>query len=176
MSLIAPMWVAIAQLDTVATEESRAAPETGYSPFFREPRVESSDGGRAGSTLSSATRFKPPVFVRAQIERGQTGRQRLVTAGDAPMSDLRLVLDAREVESMGLVNPSGDCAFRTGDKLLGIYESCGAAEESVGAQTQEVQDPPGLKCIAVEPAGEGLFGRRNLFVLHFQQGDHTVLR
>jgi hypothetical protein len=33
-----------------------------------------------------------------------------------------------------------------------------------------------LDCIEVAPGGEGLYGKRNLFVMHFQQGDQTLIR
>lgn len=173
--LIAPLWVTIQRLDTEATEAANQ-PGGGYHRTFREPRPITTNAGKATATREMTTAYMEPIILRAQIERGPWQRQRQGPGGNIPDTRLTIVLSASDLTRQGLVNDNGEVVLKVNDKLTGIYQNCGSATEAWSRQTQDVRDIPGLKCVECAPAGEGLWGRRNLFVMTFEPDDHGILR
>jgi len=173
--LLFPLWVTLSRLDTVATEA--ADPDRGgFHPTFREPRPVATNPGKATASRAVTTVYMEPLILRAQIKRGSWQRQRQGPSGNIPDSRLSIVLLARDLEQRGLIDTNGEVVLKVNDKLTGIYENCGAAEHALAKQTQDVRDIPGLKCVECSPAGEGLGGGRNLFVMYFEPDDHGILR
>lgn len=176
--LVFPIWASILRLDPVAT----ASPITGgQHPFFREPIASfGPTPGAAGAVRKDTRRYMAPLFIQAQIERYTYRQMRQGQGGDVPDSKLTLVLLAADLKRLGLLDPAtGEPLLKVDDRCLGTWASCSTAKQAVAAlmtRAQTAIDPPGLYCTEIKPAGEGLGGGRNLYVMTFDDREHGVSR
>lgn len=176
--LINPLWTAIVRLDAAAT----ASPLTGgQHPILREPLPSwIPTPGTSAAVRVDTRRYMAPVFIQAQVERYAYRASRFGQGGDVPDSKLTLVMLATDLKRLGLLDPAtGDPLLKVDDKCLGTWGSCSTAKVAVAAlmkQAQAAIDPPGLYATEIKPAGEGLGGTRNLFVMTFDDREHGVVR
>jgi hypothetical protein len=176
--LVFPQWTCIIRLDAAAT----ASPITGgQHPVLREP-IPSwiHTPGTTAAHRVDTRRYMPPVFIQAQVERYNYRQSRFGQGGDVPDSKLTLVMLATDLRRLGLLHANtGDPLLKVDDKCLGTWGSCSTAKIAVAElmkQAQESIDPPGLYATEIKPAGEGLGGSRNLFVMTFDDREHGVVR
>ena len=156
----------LAQLDTAATaaDPDGAGPLTsGYDADFQETVLLPSSAGGPGR---DTRREKPPLRLPCQIEIQSFAALTELAAGNSPRSHVVLVFQFRDLERLGLVDPStGDALLRVGDRLVAIRD------RRTGELVQAVRTPPGL--YLTEPQPEfGLGGRRNLLIATF--GERAV--
>ena len=174
--LLFPQWAGIVRLDPASTARA------GQHPVFHEPIPSYSPAGKAGAKRSDTRRYLPPVFLPAQIERGQYLALRQGQGGNVPSSQLTLVLLASDLRHRGHVDPkTGTPLLKADDKCIGVWRSASEAQSACAgmvdpSQTQDVWDPPGMYCTEVRPAGEGLGGGRNLFLMFFSDREHGVVK
>ena len=133
-------------------ELHRVDPEgTPYDPDFDEP-------------IGPGRGELPPVRVRCQVEPRLLEEVQMRLAGNAPRSRLQLVFHFRDLEVLGLVEPStGEAAIRPGDRLGALYDLGGRL-------VQTIRTPPGLYVTEARPIGFGLgrMPRRNLLLVTFE--------
>ena len=176
--LLFPQWTAILRLDAAAT----ASPITGgQHPIFREPIPSfGPTPGTGGAARKDTRRYMPPLFLQAQVERYTYRQMRQGQGGDVPDSKLSLVLLAADLKRLGLIDPAtGEPLLKKDDRCLGTWASCSTAKQAVAALMKPAQtaiDPPGLFCTEIKPAGEGLGGGRNLYIMTFDDREHGVVR
>lgn len=134
----------------------------GYDPDFKEPVLVDADGDGVAEPFR---REHPPVRVPCQVEPEALEAMRMTTSGNTPRSSLDLVFHFRDLERLGLVDPtSGDALIRPGDRL-------GALLTLDGDVMQAVRTPPGLYVTEARPMGFGLHRRRprrNLLLVSLQ--------
>ena len=141
---------------------------SGFDPDFKEPVLIDADGDGVAEPFR---REHPPVRVPCQVEPAAFQALRMATAGNTPRSSLDLVFHFRDLERLGLVDPStGDALIRPSDRLGGLYDI-------EGRLVQAVRTPPGLYVSEARPIGFGLSRRRpqrNLLLVSF--GDRPAAR
>ena len=176
--LLFTQWASIVRLDLTAT----ASPITGgQHPIFKEPIASyKPTPGATGAKRQDTRRYMPPLFIQAQIERYTYRQMRQGQGGDVPDSKLTLVMLAADLKRLGLIDPAtGEPILKVNDRCLGTWASCSTAKQAVAAlmsQAQNAIDPPGLYATEIKPAGEGLGGGRNLYVMSFDDREHGVSR
>lgn len=135
---------------------------SGFDPDFKEPILVDADGDGVAEPFR---REHPPVRVPCQVEPEAFQALRMATAGNTPKSSLDLVFHFRDLEWLGLVDPStGDALIRPSDRLGGLYDV-------EGRLVQAVRTPPGLYVTEARPIGFGLCRRRprrNLLLVSFE--------
>lgn len=169
--LIKPFLAEMAQLDPAATEldPDAAGPLTsGYDDDFKEPVVFT-----AASTRTSARKEKAIVSIPAQVETGggvdaPFEAMRQVLGGDSPDSRVVLVFHFKDLEQLGLVDPTtGEALVRKGDRLHAI-------RTMAGVLVQTIRTPPGLYVVQAAPAGFGIGLRRNLLLVTLEDREQGV--
>lgn len=168
-SLIWPMAVEIARIDTVTT---RAA--SGYDDKLAEPKildVADEDPGippMGAPRGARATQYLPPIILEAQIEDFNSNA--LIAALTGKNSDVKLacVFHYADLEADGLVDADGHPQLRVGDRLLRILDP------DTYDQIVVIPDPPGLYATAVDDQSFGLSSlERNLLHVTFQRRDRS---
>jgi hypothetical protein len=87
-----------------------------------------------------------------------------VLTGNSPRAHVVLVFHFRDLERLGLVDPTtGDATLRVGDRLVAIHD------HRTGALVQAVRTPPGLYLTEAQPQSFGLGFRRNLLLATFNE-------
>lgn len=148
---------------TVTTDPDGDGPlESGYDPDFKESvLVDRNDDGIGERVREEHL----PVRVPCQVESKSFEELRMLGSGNAPKSQVDLVLHFRDLERLGLVDEaSGDALVRPGDRLGAIYDKAGSL-------VQEVRTPPGLYVTEARPVGFGLNRarpNRNLLLVTFE--------
>lgn len=160
--LIRPILIEVERIDPAATQAAGS-----YDPIFKEPIPSRINPGQVNEKRLDGMSRRPPIKVRAQMERGPFMSLNMQPSGNEASSNLRCVLHRRALEKGGLVLPTGVPDFHVGDRLLATYTL-------LGKLIQKVQDPPGLYLTQIQPAGEGLGGAQNLVVLYFDSRDQAV--
>jgi hypothetical protein len=159
--LINPFLAEIARLDTTATAADPDGPGplvSGYDPDFKETVVLEDAGARR-----DARQEMPPMLVPCQVEVGAFEALQQLAAGNSPNSQVTLVFHFRDLERMGLVDPT------TGDALLRLNDRLVAIRDMAGKLVQAVRTPPGLYATEVQPQSFGLGRSRNLAIVIFQE-------
>lgn len=150
----------LAQLDiavTAADPDGAGPVASGYDPDFQETVLLPAAAGPG----RDARREKPPLRVPCQIEVQSFAALTELATGNSPRSHVVLVFHFRELERLGLVEPStGDALLRVGDRLVAIRD------RRTSELVQAVRTPPGLYLTEPQPAF-GLGGRRNLLIATF---------
>lgn len=146
--LIAQTSVAVIyRLDPTATAavDPPGPDAAGYDPVFREPIVYDNAG-----TRTSARRELAPVRVPCQVEAARFEELRQQFSGDAPNSNVVLVLHRQDLETLGLLDPT------TRKLLIAVNDRVSGLERS-GAPGQVVQPfvGEGLFVFEVRPASFG---------------------
>lgn len=158
--LLFPLRAQIARLDTVGTFDAG-----GFDPHMKQPHVSYINPGTAIQQRQVSTQYMDPILVHAQIERGRWMPLAMGSGGDVPDGQLILIVHAREMSKLGLIDPAnGECRLKKNDKLLGLFEK---RKTPPLIPTQTIDDVPGMFVEEVEARGEGLAGKRNLFKLTF---------
>lgn len=160
--LIRPILIEIERIDPAATKVAG-----GYDPIFKEPVPTRVNPGKVGEVRKDGMQRRPPIKVRAQMERGPFMALAMQASGNVAQSSLRGVLHRRDLEKGGLILPSGAPDFHVGDRLIARYTL-------LGKLIAKEPDPPGLYVTQVQPAGEGLGGAQNLVVLYFDSRDQAA--
>ena len=162
--LILPLVAEVAQLDTFETAQDPdddGPIESGYDPDFREPvKLPSSTGEGPGTTNRKET---SPMRFAAQVEMGTAEKLQQFFSGADLDERLALVTHLGELEERGLVDEDGTGPFRIGDRLVKLLDR----NEAVVLYTP--REP--LYVTEIQPAGLGLGGSRNLFVIFFESRD-----
>ncbi len=170
--LLFPLYVAIARLDTQATD----AGGTGYNPITKQPKVVYANPGTSAQVRTDTRVYMEPLILRAQIERSTWQAMQMGPGGNVPNSRLTLIFHMTQLEQLGLVDAvTGEPTLKVTDKLIGIYSSCGKAATHL-KQVADIRDAPGCYCTEVSAAGEGLAGNRNLLKMVFDDRPHGVTR
>ena len=126
---------------------------SGFDPDFKEPVLRDTDDDDDG-VAEPFRREHPPVRVPCQVEPEAFQALRMAAAGNTPRSSLDLVLHFRDLERLGLVDPtSGDALIRPSDRLGGLYDLRGQL-------VQALRNPPGLYVTEARPLGFGLGRKR----------------
>lgn len=135
---------------------------SGFDPDFREPVLLDADGDGVAEPFR---REHPPVRVPCQVEPEAFQAVRMAAAGNTPRSGFDLVFHFKDLERLGLVDPTtGDALIRPSDRLGGLYDLRGQL-------VQAVRTPPGLYVTEARPLGFGLSRRRphrNLLLVSFE--------
>lgn len=178
--LISPFKAKILRLDTVATAadpDGAGELTSGYDPDFREP-VRLPQGEAGGK--SNVRKEHPAILVPCQFEGDDAqGALEQMGSGDDPRFLVRLVFHFRDLENMGLVDPtSGEALIRKHDRFVAIHRfDDESLIQLVGGATVS-GDPPvfdgGLYCVEPRPVSFGLSGgARNLLVCVFSDRDSS---
>jgi hypothetical protein len=161
--LVNPFLADLAQLDTVATAadpDGSGALTSGYDADFQETVRIASPTGRG----HDARREKTLARVPCQVEVQSFGELTEVLTGNSPRAHLVLVFHYRDLERLGLVEPStGDARLRIGDRLVAIRDY------QTGEVVQAIRTPPGLYLTEAQPQSFGLGLRRNLLLATFNE-------
>jgi hypothetical protein len=168
--LIVPFFAELAQLDTVETAKDPDGAgdlTSGYDDDFRTV-VKVSDGTAAGV---DARQEKPAILVPCQVETRVLDMLRQIASGNAADADLILVFHFRDLENMGLVDPTtGKALIRTNDRLVAIRE-CPS-----GDLIEAIPNPPGLFVTEPRSSSFGLSGgARNLLVVTLKDREQGKL-
>lgn len=163
--LIRPILVEIERIDPAATKLAAA-----YDPVFKEPIPVRGDAGKTGEKRFDGMKRRPPIKLKAQMERGPWTTLNMQPSGNVAKGNLRCVLLRSELERKKLILPTGEPDFHVGDRLIATYTL-------MGALIRRTPDPPGLYLTSpYQPAGEGLGGNENLVILTFddrEQGSQS---
>ena len=127
-----------------------------YDDDFREPVLSDPDSNRVGKRVRpELTVVSIPCQIRARDFQGL----RMMASGDAPSSELILILHFDDLERLSLVDVDGNAALIPGDRLNSITTMTGVVEATF-------KTPPGLYLQKAVPRGWGLnmggTPRRNL--------------
>jgi hypothetical protein len=170
--LIFPFTVRIAQLDTLAMTEDPdgAGPLTsGYDDDFREPikvaRIDVTES--AGDLKGETLRHERTVDLPAQIKPAAFEQLRQMVGGTSPDSSISLTFHFKDLEELGMIDPSGLATIRLNDRLDRVFDGCGIA--------LVFRDPPGLYAVQVQPAGFGLGPHWNLLKVAFEEREQGVV-
>lgn len=151
------------QLNTAATAadpDGAGALTSGYDADFQETVLVPISNGRG----ADARREKPPVRIPCQVEVQAFGELTELLPGNSPRSNLVLVFHFRDLEKMGLVDPTtGDALLRVGDRLAAIRDY------RTGELVQAIRTPPGLYLTEAQPQSFGLGLSRNLLLATFTE-------
>ena len=162
------------RLDTHATatvDPDGAGPlEGGYDPDFKEPVLVDQDDDGIGERIRQE---HPAVRIPCQVDTKAFEELRMLASGNAPKSRVDLVFHFKDLERMGLVDPtSGDALLHPGDRLGAIYDKAGDL-------VQQVRTPPGLYITEARPIGFGLNmarPKRNLLLVTFEDRQQGARR
>ena len=161
--LLWPMVLHISRLDTASTESNtlgNADLVAGYDRIFREP-VTDEEG-------NDSRVYMGPVAVCAQVNSSQKGYARKIKqlpGGRELQYNIRTVLHYQELETRGLLTPSGDCIFQPSDRLDAIYNKAGELLKDFSCNP--------LFICHVRDAGWGLSGlTRNLVEIYWSDRRH----
>lgn len=167
--LLFPLRARIARLDAESTFNA-----DGFDPFMKQPKFAYTNAGTSAQQRVVATQYMAPILILAQIERGRWMPLAMGPGGDVPDAMLTLIMHARHLKAMGLIDPSnGEIRLKKGDKLLGLFEKK-QVPQPIPAQT--ISDIPGMYVEEIEARGEGLAGKRNLFKLTFNGKPQGIVR
>jgi len=132
-----------------------SAEEDSYDHDFKEPAL-----GAASPRVELAA-----VRVPCQVEPRVFEDLRMLASGNAPRSELSLVLHFRDLERLGLVDlNTGEALIRPNDRLAGLYDL-------EGRLVQRIRTPPGLYVTQAQPRGFGMSRSRplrNLLLVTFE--------
>ena len=149
-----------------------APPESGvgFDPDFHEPVLADRDDDGIGERRRLE---HPAVRIPCQVEPKTLDELQMHTAGNSPRSKLEIVMHFRDLERLGLVEPStGVARIAPGDRL-------GALHTRTGEFVQRFVDPPGLFVTEARPIGWGIHAarpRRNLLLVTFEDRQQAVGR
>ena len=165
--LIFPFLLRIARIDTAAmrADPDGAGPLTSGYNDFGEP-IKISAGSGPGTTYRIE---KTSIDVPAQIEPDSFDRLRMVVAGNTPQARLQTVMHFKDLETLGLVTPTGEPTLQRGDRLAAIYTM----------QSVLVHDLSRVQLFATDitPAGFGLAmqrSQRNLLLVTWESRDKGI--
>lgn len=160
--LIRPILVEIERIDPAATQAASA-----YDPIFKEPIPVRGSAGTTSEKRLDGMKRRPPIRIRAQMERGPWTSLNMQPSGNVAKGNLRCVLLRSELEKKGLILPTGEPDFHVGDRLIATYTL-------LGKLIRRTPDPPGLYLTSpYQPAGEGLGGNENLVILTFDDREQA---
>lgn len=123
VGLIFPELVVIARLDQAATwdEDPPGDPSEGYDPILGEPYVYHSSGVRTSTRQEMAE-----ITIPCQYEEISENRLRTIFTGDAPVTQVTLVLDMQDLRDNSLISSStGDCLLKPGDRIVRLETKTG---------------------------------------------------
>lgn len=165
--LIFPFDIRLATLDVARTKgdpDGVGPLTTGYDDVFREPVKVATGGAQVGSSA----RKERIVSLRAQIEPAQFEVLRMMQSGNAPRSEVTLVLHFKDLELADMVNTAtGEALVRVNDRLHAIYSLDGEL-------IQQIRNPPGLFVHEVQPRGFGFGRKRNLLLVVLRERELSV--
>lgn len=159
---IKPILVEVERIDPAATTAAGR-----YDPIMKEPIPQRSNAGKVDEKRVDGMKRRPPLRVRAQMERGPFMSLSMQASGNVAKGNTRCTIHRRDLEKCGLILPDGAPDFHVGDRILATYTL-------LGKLIQRIPDPPGLYCTQVQPAGEGLGGTQNLVVLYFDDREKAT--
>lgn len=147
---------------TAALDPDGPGPLTsGYDADFKEGVLVDRDGDGIGERVRVEY---PPVLIPCQVEPTAFEALRTFPSGNAPRSAFTLVLHFKDLDRMGLVDPTtGDALVRPGDRLNAVLDR-------QGVLVQAIRTPPGLYVTESRIASFGLGlsrPRRNLLLVSF---------
>jgi hypothetical protein len=152
------MKISISRLDTASTGANNLGNQSvtaGYSRIFQEP---------VKDEVGSDTRiYFDPIVMDAQVNSTNGKARNAVTlpGGRELEYSIRTIVHYSQLESMGLLTPSGDCIFQPSDRLDAILNQAGVVLKDFGCS-------PLFLC-HVRDAGWGLDGlTRNLCELYWE--------
>lgn len=146
VGLIRPLIVEIAQLDTAAI---RAAGD--YDDDFKTTRP-----AHVGTSRTDGRREKTPIRLRCQVEQARGADARSTPTGTVLDSMISLVLDARDLARLGLLDADGQPTIRREDRIVALYTGA-------GVPIRQMAPPVFVK--EVLPAGHGLGATENLWII-----------
>ncbi|HET9621813.1 MAG TPA: hypothetical protein VFP84_10620 [Kofleriaceae bacterium] len=121
------------------------------------------DDGSVGRS-HDARREKPAIIVPCQVEVQSFGALTELANGSSPHSHLTLVFHFRDLEQLGLVDPTtGEALLRVGDRLVALRNL------HTGDLVQAIRTPPGLYLTEPQPQAFALGQRRNLLFATFEE-------
>ena len=139
------MFVVLHRLDVAATRavDPPGPPAAGYDDDFREPVRYDSGGLRQTSRRELAA-----VRVPCQIETAKFEELRQMFTGDAPSSNMVVVLHRRDLARLGLIDAAtGRPTIRTNDRVSALERKTGGVARTLGDE--------GLFVFEVRPASFG---------------------
>lgn len=155
VNLVRPLLVTIARLDTTAT---------AYDEEFQEPIA----GG--GDPIGVADRRElDPVTLPAQVEFEVSEELAQSFGGNIPDSRVVLILDDRDLETRGLIDPVSN------DPLLGTHDRIVDIRNRQGVVIVTYPSPPGLYIVELRPS-TGLDGDRNILLAFCHDRARGLLR
>ncbi len=163
--LIFPLLAEVYRLDRAAMQLWGA-----LDPDFHEPRIWDAPNADVPQHL----RLEMPVVrVPCQVESQQVERVQITPAGNAPRSQLGLIMHLRDLETLGLVDDAtGNPRIQAGDRV-------GALVNRQHKPQWTFANPPGLFVVEARPIGFGLSRfnpQRNLLQVILEAPDWTIRR
>jgi hypothetical protein len=148
------LFVFYAEFVRVDASAMTTAP-SALDPDFREPRLVSGDPDAIATTGRPEL---PPVKVPCQVEPESFEALHMIGAGNEPTSKVQVVLHFRDLEGLGLVDPStGRALIAPGDRMTGFYDRAGRLVETADLYVTEAR-PTGFGFGLLRP-------HRNLLVV-----------
>jgi hypothetical protein len=172
--LINPVIAVIAQLDTLATDQdpdASGALTSGYDDVLKEPRLVRRKPRDFGAPRPPSTRReKQPIEIPTQIEARNEELQQEMAAGSTQGALLTLVFHFKDLEAIGMVDPTnGKALLKVNDRL------CSLKHKISGDLIQEYPTPPGLYAQEILPVSYGLIGGyRNLLLVRFEDREQSA--
>jgi len=166
--LVRPLVAEIAQLDTVATEgiDPPGTITSGYDPDFKEPVLASPSPEGTGV---SQRQEKPPIRVPAQVEFGPFEQLRQAFSGNLPDSRIVLVMDFKDLDRLGLIDPGGnETLLRPNDRVVRVLNGKNEVIETF-------PNPPGMFITELRP-GYGLDANRNIVLAFAGEREQGLAR
>ena len=128
---------------------------SALDPDFREPRLVAGEPDAIGVL---DRRELPPVKVPCQVEPESFEALHMIGAGNEPTSKVQVVLHFRDLEGLGLVDPStGRALIAAGDRITGFNDRAARLVETADLYVTEAR-PTGFGFGLLRP-------RRNLLVV-----------
>jgi hypothetical protein len=128
---------------------------SALDPDFREPRLVP---GGPDAVAALDRRELPAVKVPCQVEPESFEALHMIGAGNEPTSKVQVVLHFRDLEGLGLVDPStGRALIGPGDRMTGFYDRAGRLVETADLYVTEAR-PTGFGFGLLRP-------HRNLLVV-----------
>jgi hypothetical protein len=163
--LIFPLFAEVYRLDRAAM-----ALWGTLDPDFQEPRIWDAPDADVPQHL----RLEQPLLrVPCQVESQQVERLQMTPAGNAPRSQVALIMHLRDLDALGLVDEA------TGNPLLAPGDRVGAIVDRHHKPQWTFANPPGVFVVETRPIGFGLsrhHPQRNLLQVILEAPDWTIRR
>lgn len=141
--LLNPILAVIERLDITSTwtQDPPGSASIGMHRVFREPEAYEESG-----EITDTRQYLTAVEVPCQFEVMTYEERQQTWGGDAPDSEIVLVLHRRDLARLSLIDVStGNCILKTGDKITSFKK-----------RSKTVLTPDALYIFKIIPASEGM--------------------